>query len=91
MYSQGWPEPYIYGVHTVLFAEISSNIRSYTASIYGAICRDFIKYTVIYGVYKRFWPTLRIVYGTSWNLDVTHGVGVYMLRVIPSGGLARTI
>ena len=25
---------------------------------YGISCRDFIKYTVIYGVYIRFWPTL---------------------------------
>ena len=26
--------------------------------IYGNFCRDFIKYTGIYGVYIRFWPTL---------------------------------
>ena len=28
--------------------------------IYGILGREFIKYTVIYGVYIRFWPTLDI-------------------------------
>ena len=28
--------------------------------LYGIFGREFIKYTVIYGVYIRFWPTLDI-------------------------------
>ena len=30
--------------------------------IYGIFCREITKYMVIYGVYIRFWPTLRIIY-----------------------------
>ena len=30
----------------------------YIRCIYGIFCREFTKYTVIYGVYIRFWPTL---------------------------------
>ena len=33
---QGWPEPYIYGVHTVFLAGKSPYIRSYTVYIYGS-------------------------------------------------------
>jgi|AntDeeMetagen681_2_1112603.scaffolds.fasta_scaffold56979_1 hypothetical protein len=33
----------------------------YTWCIHGIVCRDLIKYTVIYGVRIRFWPT-RVVY-----------------------------
>jgi hypothetical protein len=33
---QGWPEPYIYGVYTVVLAGKSPNIRSYTVYIYGS-------------------------------------------------------
>ena len=43
----GWPEPYIY-----------THIRC----MYGIFCRNVTKYTVIYGVYIRFWPTLQICY-----------------------------
>jgi hypothetical protein len=32
----GWPEPYIYGVYTVFLAGVLSNIRLYTAYIYGS-------------------------------------------------------
>ena len=31
---------------------------TYIRCIYGNFSRDFVKYTVIYGVYIRFWPTL---------------------------------
>ena len=34
----------------------------YIRCIYGIFCRDFIKYTVIYGVYIRFWPTLQTLH-----------------------------
>ena len=30
--------------------------------MYGIFCRNVTKYTVIYGVYIRFWPTLQICY-----------------------------
>jgi hypothetical protein len=30
----------------------------YTVYIYGIFGREITKYTVIYGVYMRFWPTL---------------------------------
>ena len=30
----------------------------YIRCIYGTFGREIIKYTVIYGVYTRFWPTL---------------------------------
>jgi hypothetical protein len=33
---QGWPEPYMFGAYTFFFAGISSNIRSYTAYMYGS-------------------------------------------------------
>ena len=32
----------------------------YIRCIYGIFGREITKYTVIYGVYIRFWPTLRI-------------------------------
>ena len=32
----------------------------YIRCIYGIFGREITKYTVIYGVYKRFWPTLQI-------------------------------
>ena len=34
--------------------------HSYIGCIYGIIGREITKYTVIYGVYIRFWPTLYI-------------------------------
>ena len=39
----------------------------YIRSIYGIFGREFIKYTVIYGVYIRFWPTLRFSYMRTWH------------------------
>jgi hypothetical protein len=43
----------------------------YTYSISG---REFTKYTVIYGVYKRFWPTLHIaqVHTNSTRTSLRH-------------------
>jgi len=35
-YIQGWPEPHIYGVHTVFLAGESPNIRSHTVYICGS-------------------------------------------------------
>jgi len=57
-------------IFTVFLAGISSTIRSYTVYIYGSgqpyiygiFGRDIINYTIIYGVYIRFWPTLYIRY-----------------------------
>jgi len=42
-----------YGVQTGLARTI------YIRCIYGIFGREITKYTVIYGVYIRFWPTLR--------------------------------
>jgi hypothetical protein len=39
-----------------------NHIYIYTRCIYGIFGREFTKYTVIYNVYARFWPTL-YVYG----------------------------
>jgi hypothetical protein len=46
-----WPEPYIYMVYT---------LYSNTA-IQGIIGREITEYTVIYGVYMRFWPILVLI------------------------------
>ena len=35
-------------------------IYIYIRYIYGILGREIIKYTVIYGVYKRSWPTLQM-------------------------------
>ena len=34
------------------------NINTAYTCIYGIFCRDFFRYTVTYGVYNWFWPTL---------------------------------
>jgi hypothetical protein len=34
----------------------------YTVYIYGIFGREIIKYTIIYGVYIRFWPTLHMAH-----------------------------
>ena len=68
---------YIHGVRTVFLAGESPNIRSYTVYMYGSYIglartiyirctngifgRGITKYTVIYSVYVRFWPTLLIL------------------------------
>jgi hypothetical protein len=39
----------------------------YTRCIYGDIGREITKYTVIYGVYIRFWPTLRMCFSCVHN------------------------
>jgi hypothetical protein len=44
----------------------------YIRCIYGILCRDVIKYTVINGVYIRFWPTLRIRYCLGRKQDLKH-------------------
>jgi hypothetical protein len=47
----GWPEPYIYGVHTVFWAG-KSPIYGHVRCIYTVLANP------IYGVYKHFWLTL---------------------------------
>ena len=51
----------------------------YIRCIYGIFGRELIKYTVIYGVYIRFWPTLHMRQVgdllVGWR-DVGVGVGV---------------
>ena len=58
-----WLEDHqIYGhircIYTVFLAGKSPNTQSYTVHIYGIFGREITKYTVIYGAYIRFWPTL---------------------------------
>ena len=45
----------------------------YIRCIYGIFGREIIKYTVIYGVYIRFWPTLAIHVCLWPTLVVQHG------------------
>jgi len=37
----------------------------YIRCIYGIFGREITKYTVIYGVYVRFWPTLKMMRATT--------------------------
>ena len=52
----------IYGhtrcLYAVFLAGKSPNIRLYTVFIHSVFGREITKYTVIYGVYTRAWPTL---------------------------------
>jgi len=41
-------------------------ITIYIRCIYGLFGRNITKYTVIYGVYIQFWPTLRKSLARSW-------------------------
>jgi hypothetical protein len=54
----GWSEPCIYAVYDRIYVGMARTI--YTRCIYGIFGREITKYTVIYGVYIRFWPTLNI-------------------------------
>jgi hypothetical protein len=45
-----------YGHIRCIYTVLANPIN--TVCIYGFFCSDLIKYTVIYGVYIRFWPTL---------------------------------
>ena len=51
---------YIRCTYTVLLAGKSPKIRPYTAYIHGVFGREITRYTAMYGVYTRFWPTLLI-------------------------------
>ena len=44
--------------HEHTYIELARTI--YIRCIYGISCRDFIRHTVLYGVYIQFWPTLYI-------------------------------
>jgi hypothetical protein len=44
-------------MQTPLMSRVGLN-HIYTVYIYGIFGREITKYTVIYGVYMRFWPTL---------------------------------
>jgi len=45
----------------------------YIRCIYSFFGREITKYTVIYGVYIRFWPTLNIIYIAGFAaLGCTH-------------------
>jgi len=51
--------------YKVFLAGKSPYIRSYTVYIYSIFGREIIKYTVIYGVYIRFWPTLACIHSNT--------------------------
>jgi hypothetical protein len=44
-------------------------IYIYIRYIYGILGREIIKYTVIYGVYIRFWPTLHMCKHTHYSIQ----------------------
>jgi len=67
--AQGWPGPHIYSVYTGLARTI------YKRCIYGDLDREITKYTVIYGVYIRFWPTL-CIYGL-FGREITKYTVIY--------------
>jgi len=56
----------------------------YTQLIYGIFGREITKHTAMYGVYIRFWPTLR-VRNNTWCMHA------YVLTHIVCIGLARTV
>ena len=82
----------------VILNEISSVGQNhiYIRCIYGIIDREIIKYTVTYGVYIRFWPTLEI-------RALRNGLCISMAAAAPNArvfampcfiikvGLARTV
>jgi hypothetical protein len=47
----------------------------YLRCIYGIFCRDVIKYTVIYGVYILFWPTL-VMYHNRQSTERAKYIGL---------------
>ena len=67
-YVQGWPKLYMctvcdrmhgnFPAKNTVYIGLARTI--YIRCIYGIFGRKIIKYTVIYGVYIRFWPALRI-------------------------------
>jgi hypothetical protein len=51
---------YTFGVYTVVIQACVGLARTrHIQCICGVFGREIIKYTVIYGVYIRFWPTLQ--------------------------------
>ena len=75
VYIRFWPTLYIYTVYTFVCMVLANPtiIRTYTVyvhvglartiyiwCVYGFFGREITRYTVIYGVYIRFWPTLCI-------------------------------
>jgi hypothetical protein len=80
IYIYGWPEPYICTVYLVislsnilyinlLYVGLAKTI--YIRCIYGNFGREITKYTVIYGVYIRFWPTL-VICGSGQPYTYNH-------------------
>jgi len=53
----GWART-VYIRHICVYVGMARTI--YIRCIYGIFGREITKYTVIYGVHIRFWPTLRI-------------------------------
>jgi len=51
---------YIFTVYIRYFWQVIHEIYGHIRCIYGIFGREFTKYTVIYGVYIRIWPTLGI-------------------------------
>jgi len=53
----------------------SPNKRSYTKYLYVTFGREMTKYTVIYGVHMRFWPTLNKAQGISSTSNIPSSCG----------------
>jgi len=71
---------HIWRIYTVFLAEISSSTRSYMAYLYGVSCRDFAKYTVIYGVFIRcFLQGFCLVHGHMWRIYT-----VFLAKILSS-------
>ena len=65
----------------------------YIRYIYGIFGKEIIKYTVIYGVYIQFWPTLNMRTSYISNIRTKHSCVVYTANIHSqqeSPGLRRT-
>jgi Zn-finger protein len=63
--------------------------------MYGIFDREIIKYTVIYGVYSRFWPTLSIYYvggdNTTKQKSWAYFLSCLNCRLIHSAAAFQTV
>jgi hypothetical protein len=53
---------YFHGISTAVFPRYFHGISIYIRCIYGISCREITTYTITYGVYIRFWPTLQMMH-----------------------------
>jgi hypothetical protein len=65
-----------------LYLGLARTIYIYGAYIYGIFSREIAKYTVIYGSYIRFWPTLPIPQGLQGSGQGTVNKHITIRQVI---------